>query len=374
MNSLQPSAFNLAPSPTLQWQPVRNSNFLAIANNAYPCNTTSAAFTVTLPASPAAGNVITLTDYAGTWGTNNLTINPNGLKINGGTTNAIVATNRGSVQLVYLDSTQGWIAYSGFAVTTLPQSVPMEYLVVAGGASGGHSSLGGGGGAGGFRKGSYSALPGQVFTATVGDGGPSRTTTGSGSSGVNSSLAGTLGFTTITSSGGGAGGGENGTAATGGSGGGGRGVGSQSGAAGNSGGYTPAEGNAGGNGNGSFGGGGGGAGGAGANGSGTGNGGVGSEWPTGSGTYYAGGGSNTAGSGGLGGGGGPSTAGGINTGGGGGAWNGTGPGSGAGGKGVVIIRYPDTYPVPSATTGSPTSTTTGGYRYYTFTGNGTLTF
>ena len=37
-------------------------------------NTTSAAFTVTLPASPSAGDVIGLKDYADTFDTNNLTI------------------------------------------------------------------------------------------------------------------------------------------------------------------------------------------------------------------------------------------------------------------------------------------------------------
>ena len=116
MNSLQPSAFNLAPPPTLQWQPVQIANFIAVAGNAYPCNTTSAAFTVTLPASPAAGDVITLTDYAGTFATNNLTINPNGGKIRGLTDNAVVSVSNNSVQLVYVDSTRGWIVYS--AVTS----------------------------------------------------------------------------------------------------------------------------------------------------------------------------------------------------------------------------------------------------------------
>jgi hypothetical protein len=41
---------------------------------------------------------------------------------------------------------------------------------------------------------------------------------------------------------------------------------------------------------------------------------------------------------------------------------------------VVILRYPDVYPAASATTGSPTITVTGGYRYYKFTASGTITF
>jgi hypothetical protein len=47
---------------------------------------------------------------------------------------------------------------------------------------------------------------------------------------------------------------------------------------------------------------------------------------------------------------------------------------GAGGKGVVIVRYPDTFSAASATTGSPTVTVTGGYRIYKFTDTGSITF
>lgn len=44
---------------------------------------------------------------------------------------------------------------------------------------------------------------------------------------------------------------------------------------------------------------------------------------------------------------------------------------GAGGSGVVIISYPDSYSA-ATTTGTVTATTSGGYRIYTFTGNGTI--
>jgi hypothetical protein len=40
----------------------------------------------------------------------------------------------------------------------------------------------------------------------------------------------------------------------------------------------------------------------------------------------------------------------------------------------VIVRYPDTFPAASSTTGSPTVTTTGGFRIYNWTGNGSITF
>jgi hypothetical protein len=40
----------------------------------------------------------------------------------------------------------------------------------------------------------------------------------------------------------------------------------------------------------------------------------------------------------------------------------------------VVIRYPDTYLAATSTTGSPSTVTSGGYRYYKFTGDGTITF
>jgi hypothetical protein len=45
----------------------------------------------------------------------------------------------------------------------------------------------------------------------------------------------------------------------------------------------------------------------------------------------------------------------------------------SGGSGIVVIRCADSV-TASATTGSPTVTTSGGYRYYYFTSSGTITF
>lgn len=50
-------------------------------------------------------------------------------------------------------------------------------------------------------------------------------------------------------------------------------------------------------------------------------------------------------------------------------------GSGAnGGSGIVLLRYSDSFPAATSTTGSPTTTTSGGYRYYKFTASGSITF
>ena len=67
---------------------VQTSGFTATAGTGYFCNTTSAGFTVTLPASPNVNDQIGIIDFAGTFATNNLTISPNGNKFNGTTISA----------------------------------------------------------------------------------------------------------------------------------------------------------------------------------------------------------------------------------------------------------------------------------------------
>ena len=64
----------------------------------------------------------------------------------------------------------------------------------------------------------------------------------------------------------------------------------------------------------------------------------------------------------------------ANSGGGGGGGGGWGGGPGAGGTGTVIIQYLETLDAAESTTGSPTISTSGGYRIYNFTGSGSITF
>jgi len=260
----------------VEWQSVftgdGSTGLTAVAGRGYFINTTSGTVTVTTPASPKQGDKITIVDYAGTFATNNVTINFNGAKVFGASNTGTLATNFQVIDLIYIDSTQGWrtvnqdttsdiqtagyVAATGGTITTSGDykihtftgdgcfvvscagnatgSTSVDYLVVAGGGGGGGGNdRGGGGGAGGFRAsattfcnsspssprtGCVSALPvsATTYPITVGGGGAGQPSPGNGSgySGSNSI------FSTITSAGGGGGGGVSSAALSGGSGGG----------------------------------------------------------------------------------------------------------------------------------------------------------
>ena len=386
----------------IQWQSdIKTSAFTAVAGEGYWINTTSAAVTVTLPASASVGDTIEFTDYARNWNTNNLTLNTNSLNYQGNTSpNPVYNVDGQHVRIVYSGATQGWIPTVDDDVTLgTPQAYSIDFLVVAGGGGGGTDNSGGAGG-GGMRTSTQSATPGVTITCTVGAGGNGATSgVSSGNSGSDSSISGT-GLTTITSTGGGYGAYGNNPGDDGGAGGG-AGTGSASGGSGNTPSTTPSQGADGGQGISaapSYGGGGGGGGGAsgttGANATSTtaGDGGDGTQSSiTGSATYYAGGGGAAGdqvgieGTGGLGGGGdGLHSPSGSPTacdatdglGGGGGAHyvalNPANPRAGNGGSGVVILSVP-TANYSGTTTGSPTITTSGSNTILTFTGSGSYT-
>jgi hypothetical protein len=230
---------------SIDWQTsdIKTSTFTAVAGKGYFVNTTGGAITVNLPAG-SAGAQIGLLDYAGTWDTNNCTVAANGSeKIQGSTDDALFSRDREALQIVYVDSTQGWVitsvadqggtqaqyvTASGGTITTSGDfkihtfnstgtftvscagnsvgSNSVDYLVVAGGGGGG-SHVGGGGGAGGMR---YSfpnpatgglAVTAQAYPITIGAGGAKGTGSGvAGSKGADAI------FSTKTSAGGGGGG------------------------------------------------------------------------------------------------------------------------------------------------------------------------
>jgi hypothetical protein len=89
----------------------KTANFNAVSKVGYFVDTTSGEITVTLPATPSAGDIVGLVDYAGTFDTNALVIDPNGEDIEGGASNLQLTGEREGVVLIYVDSTQGWITY-----------------------------------------------------------------------------------------------------------------------------------------------------------------------------------------------------------------------------------------------------------------------
>ena len=91
------------------WQAVKTGTYTAVAGEGVFANTTSGAWTLTLPSSPAIGDEVSVVDYAGTFDTNNLTIGRNSKNIQGSAADLTVATERAGFTLVFTDSTQGWL-------------------------------------------------------------------------------------------------------------------------------------------------------------------------------------------------------------------------------------------------------------------------
>ena len=276
---------------TVDWcTTAKTSPFTAVSGDGFFVNTTSGAITVTLPASPSAGDIVAFKDYANTWDTNNVTICRNSSKINGQCANATLSTEAQSVTLIYVDGTKGWqdihdstsnvtgasfVAATGGTVTTSGNfkihtftsdssfvvssagnptgSTKVDYLVIAGGGTGRYF---GGGGAGGYRESHCSSVSGpytasplassssipvsvQSYPITVGAGGSEP----AGTDGSNSV------FDSITSAGGGKGANSSSdVAGNGGSGGGGSYGPNSSGGTGNTPPVSPPQGNNGGNG------------------------------------------------------------------------------------------------------------------------------
>jgi hypothetical protein len=91
------------------WQAVKTTGFTAVAGEGYFCDTSSAAFTATLPATPTLGDEVTFVDYAGTFDTNNLTVGRNSENIQGSAADLTVSVERAGLTLVYSGATQGWL-------------------------------------------------------------------------------------------------------------------------------------------------------------------------------------------------------------------------------------------------------------------------
>ena len=198
---------------TVSWDTtVKTSSFTGANGVGYFCNTAGGAFTLTLPSSPSAGDIVGFKDYNGNFATASLTIGRGGKPINGANNaDPKINSDGASIFLVYVNGTQGWVAtqddtstFSGASficasvsgsgntitddgnfkvatftgpgtftvnsVSSTSANNQVSYSVSAGGGGGGTntgSHSGGGGGAGGFRETKSPATP---YTASPLDG------------------------------------------------------------------------------------------------------------------------------------------------------------------------------------------------------------
>ena len=97
------------------WLPVGGLNgvtvtttFTAHSGQQLFCDTNGGGFTVTLPASPAVGDIIRFFDLRKTFDSNNLTLGRNGRLIQGDAANRTINTEAAAFDIVYSGNSYGW--------------------------------------------------------------------------------------------------------------------------------------------------------------------------------------------------------------------------------------------------------------------------
>ena len=88
---------------------VKTTSYTASAGDKLLPDTTAAAFTITLPASPAIGDEVQIADAQGTWGTNNLTVSPNSQLMEGVTGNLVCNVSSKHKHLIFAGGSKGWV-------------------------------------------------------------------------------------------------------------------------------------------------------------------------------------------------------------------------------------------------------------------------
>ncbi len=95
----------------LAWGGVQTTSFAAASNTIYCIDTTGGAVTMTLPATPVAGNQIVFVDCASNFATTGFTVANNTQLLMGFNQNMLVDTANAGVTLVYGNVSAGWRMY-----------------------------------------------------------------------------------------------------------------------------------------------------------------------------------------------------------------------------------------------------------------------
>jgi hypothetical protein len=95
------------PTGGISWS-AKTANYTAVSNDGIIANTSGGTFTVTLPATPATGDVVSVVD-GGNWATTNLTIGRNGSTIEGDAADMTLDIGGVSVDFIYDGAT--WQTY-----------------------------------------------------------------------------------------------------------------------------------------------------------------------------------------------------------------------------------------------------------------------
>lgn len=82
--------------------------YTAVSGDRIAANTSGGAFTITLPASPSVGAIVTIFDAQSTWGSLNLTVGRNGSNIEASATDLTCNSSGAVVELVYCGGSRGW--------------------------------------------------------------------------------------------------------------------------------------------------------------------------------------------------------------------------------------------------------------------------
>lgn len=89
----------------------KDSTYECSINEGVNCDTSAGGWTLTLPETPSAGDMVALADSAGYFAENNLTVSGNGNKIMGDTDDLICDVNNMSVQMMYSGDDEGWVFF-----------------------------------------------------------------------------------------------------------------------------------------------------------------------------------------------------------------------------------------------------------------------